>query len=121
MMSEHCEFCDAYATTIHIPTYGNRPEYYRLSCPKHRISVRRLVVLDLGSGYTREYPGCSVRERPRVGTAFPQPLKDFFQSLPQEEYDALEGPDKGKIRGALKRCPICRLNGGRHKLDCQNR
>lgn len=58
---------------------------------------------------------------PRPKGVIDDKLKDFFQSLPQEEYDALEGPDKGKIREALKQCPICRLNGGLHKLHCQNR
>lgn len=64
MKEPHCEFCDEPPQWIHIPTYGPVEYGCRLSCNAHRGKVRRLVGLDLGSGYTRELRGCLECEGP---------------------------------------------------------
>lgn len=58
MSEPHCEFCEADALWIHIPTYGPVNYGCRLSCHAHRRKVRRLIYLDLGHGFTREVRGC---------------------------------------------------------------
>lgn len=77
-MHPNCEFCDSAPTRIHIPQYGPVVYGARLSCDRHRHWVRRLIVLDLGSGYTRELPGCTECDGPvtpdRLPPAYATPV-----------------------------------------------
>ena len=71
MSEPHCEFCESPPTRIHLPTYGPVEYGCSLSCDRHRHWVRRLIVLDLGSGYTREIPGCMSCDGPVTADRLP--------------------------------------------------